>query len=301
MLHKVYSEKVVYSFSSSLQPVLEIESGDEVVFETRDARGGRAMRDSDQYIIPQSSPVGMGNPVTGPIAIKNADRGDSLVIEIEDIKIGCKGYVPTRQDLGVLREMVKNPGPRIINVRNGTILFDEGIRLPTRPMIGTIGVAPPSSSIPSMNSGSHGGNMDCNDIVVGSKVFLPVYTKGALFALGDVHASMGDGEVTGGGLDIGSDVRVRISLQKNLNFGGPLVETGSKIVIIHNDQSLEKAVRGVVEKSVSLIMEKKGLSFDDAYRFTSVFGDVKICACPNLADVVVRMHLPKIFNILNIE
>ena len=301
MLYRVDSEKVVYSFSPSLQPVLEIESGDEIIFETRDARGGRAMLNSDHYFIPQSPPLGTGNPVTGPIAIKNANRGDSLHVEIEDIKLGSRGYVPTRQDIGVLRDMVKEPGPRIIHVRDGIILFGEGIKLPSRPMVGTIGVAPSSGSITSMYSGSHGGNMDCNDIVVGSKVFLPVYAKGALFALGDVHASMGDGEVTGGGLDIGSDVKVRVSLEKNLKLEGPLVETESKIVVIYNDQSLEKAVRGVVEKSVSLIMERKGLSFDDAYRFTSVFGDLKVCACPSPTDVVVRMHIPKIFNICSFD
>lgn len=298
MRYRISSEKVAYLFSPSLQPVLEIESGDEVVFETRDARGGRAMLDSDQYIVPQPPPLERGNPVTGPIAIKNADRGDSLLVEIEDIKLASRGYVAIRQDVGILRDMVNNPGPRIIQVSDENILFSEGIQLPTRPMIGTIGVAPPSGSITSMYSGSHGGNMDCNDVVVGSKVFLPIYVKGALFALGDVHASMGDGEVTGGGLDIGSDVTVKVTLLRGLNLEGPLVETESKIVIVHNDRSLEKAVRGVVEKSVSLIMERKDLPFDDAYRFTSVFGDVRVCACPSPTDVVVRMQIPKIFDIV---
>jgi amidase len=299
MLYRVTAEKTVYSFDKRLEPVLQIESGDEVIFETKDARGGRAMFEYEQYVVPSPPPLEKGNPVTGPVAIQGAEKGDTLLIEVEDIKLGSKGYLSVRQDMGVLKDLVKQPGARVIRIKDSRILFNETISFPTRPMIGTIGLAPLLEDIPSIYPGPHGGNMDCNDITIGAKVFLPVHVKGALFFLGDVHASMGDGEVSGGGLDIAADVKVKISVLKNIKVITPLVESKSNITIIYNAPKLEEAIRGVVKKSISLLEERIGLSLEDALRIVSSVGDLGICqSCESLIDVVVRMRLPKFFEVI---
>jgi hypothetical protein len=44
---------------------------------------------------------------------------------------------------------------------------------------------------------TRGGNMDTKHITKGSKLYLPVQVKGALFSLGDGHAAQGDGECCG--------------------------------------------------------------------------------------------------------
>ena len=42
----------------------------------------------------------------------------------------------------------------------------------------------------------HGGNCDIKNLSRGSRVFFPVYVKGAGLSMGDIHFSQGDGEIT---------------------------------------------------------------------------------------------------------
>src|SRR5260221_10476590 len=59
----------------------------------------------------------------------------------------------------------------------------------------------------------HGGNCDIKNLSRGSRVYFPVYMKGAGLSMGDIHWSQGDGEITfcgaiemAGYIDIGVDV-----------------------------------------------------------------------------------------------
>ena len=181
----------------------------------------------------------------------------------------------------------------MVRVRNNRINFDS-FSLPARPMIGTIGVAPSSGSIASIYPGPHGGNMDCKDIAPGAKLYLPVQVDGALLALGDIHASMGDGETSGGGIDIGADVRLKVDLLHGIPIESPIVETDSLIDIIHNFKTLEGAIRGAVLKSVRFLESRMGLSAEKAMALVGAAGDVRICQAAGIPlDVVVRVQLPK--------
>jgi amidase len=200
--------------------------------------------------------------------------------------------------MGLLKDLVKAPSSDVVEV-SGDHLLAANVRLPVRPMIGTIGVAPSSGSIASIHPGPHGGNMDCNDVSPGATVLLPVNVKGALLSLGDVHATMGDGEVTGGGVEIGADVGIRVDVLKGTRVPCPIVETKSAIVLIRDAPTLAEAMRAVVEEASELLSEKLGVSFEDGYRLASVAGDVRICQAAGLQiNVIVAMRLPKIFSIL---
>jgi amidase len=298
MMHRIDARNLAYSFDAKNRPVLAISSGDTVVFETVDARAGRAMDPTDEYVVPPPPPLNKLNPVTGPVFVRGARAGDTLLVEVQEIKLGAKGYTIARQDMGVLQEMVKHPGVRVIEIRRGRVVFNTSISFPVRPMIGTIGVAPRSGSVASVNPGQHGGNMDCNDIKVGAKLYLPINVDGAFLALGDVHATMGDGEVSGGGLDVAADVQVKVTVLKDVPVEYPLVESPTDLIVVQSGRKLEDAIKGVVERSVSLIMDKLALSFEDAFRLTSIAGDLRICqACASPLDVVVRMQLPKLFSL----
>jgi amidase len=52
-------------------------------------------------------------------------------------------------------------------------------------------------------------------ITAGSTLWLPVNVPGALFGLGDLHAAMGDGEVSVCGLEIPGEVLVELTVVKN--------------------------------------------------------------------------------------
>jgi amidase len=294
VLHRVGAEQRSYVFAIDAEPVLRIRSGDEVVFETVDARGGRAMNDYDSYVVPPPPPYDRLNPVTGPVAVEGAETWDTLAVEVEAIKLGSKGYTAIRTDQGVLKDLVTQSDVLITKIADNRIVFSDSLFLAVRPMIGTIGVAPTEGRVPSVYPGPHGGNMDCNDIRSSSKVYLPVNADGALFALGDVHASMGDGETSGAGLDIGADVTVKLGLLKGVRIESPIVETESHVDLVHNSPKLEDAIRGVVLKAVSLLESTRNLSRMEAIALVSVAGDLGVCqAAMSRIDAVVRMRLPK--------
>jgi amidase len=294
----VHSDELIYVFSRTIAPVLTVNPGEDVLFETRDARGGRAMRLSDNYSPPPPQPVEKTNPVTGPVFIAGASPGDALMVEIQSIKLGSYGYVSARPGIGVLKDKVKTPWARAVRVSDGIVHFSEKVSFPTRPMIGTIGVAPGGQDVGTFHPGPHGGNMDCNDIVVGSILYLPIFVEGALFGLGDAHASMGDGETSGGGLDISTDVVVRLDLVKGWGLKRPLVVTPEHFVIVYNAGGLQEAVRGVVDETVDLFSQRLGLSLEETIALVSTRGDVKICqACDGPVDVIVRLQMPRLFNL----
>ncbi len=294
MLLRVNADQRSYVFAANAEPVLRVRSGDEVIFETVDARGGRAMEEHDSYIVPPPPPYDRLNPVTGPVAILGSENGDTLAVEVQDIKLGSKGYTAIRSDQGVLKDLVTRNDVLVMKITDNRIAFGNSVSLAVRPMVGTIGVAPAGGRVPSVHPGAHGGNMDCNDIRTGSKVYLPVNADGALLALGDVHASMGDGETSGGGLDIGADVRVKLAVLKGVRIESPIVETESHIDLVHNSPKIEDAIRGAVLKAVSLLERTGNLTRMEAIALVSVAGDLGICqAAMSPIDTVVRVRLPK--------
>lgn len=297
-MKRVTYDRVTYVFGRDVTPVLTVEPGEEILFETLDARGSRSFDPSVGYVPPPPPTAERTNPATGPVLIRGAEPGDVLVVGVVGRDLGAYGYVSARSNIGVLRDRVKTPLSKAVRVEDEVIHFAEGILVPTRPMIGTIGVAPLSQGIAAFHPGSHGGNMDCNDVSPGSRLFLPVFVDGALFALGDVHASMGDGETAGGGLDISANVIVRLDLIKSWSLRRPIIETTTHLVIIYNAANIQDAVRGVVGETVDLFSSKLGLSVEETIALVSTAGDVGICqACEGPLDVVVGLRMPKLFTL----
>jgi formamidase len=61
----------------------------------------------------------------------------------------------------------------------------------------------------------HGGNCDIKDLSRGSKVYFPVYVKGAGLSVGDLHFSQGDGEITFcGAIEMAGWIHLRVNLIK---------------------------------------------------------------------------------------
>jgi len=289
---RVSCKFVSYVFSREVEPATTVKPGETVVFETLDARGARSIP-GQPYVPPPPRPFERSNPVTGPVYVEGAKPGDVLAVEVKSIETGEWGYVSAKPTVGVLKDLVRESIARAVRVHGGIIHFRENVALPVRPMIGTIGVAPAEGAIHTIHPGRHGGNMDCNDVRAGSTVYLPVFVEGALFALGDVHASMGDGETSGGGLDISADVEVKISLLKGRRIHRPMIKVDGFFVYTYNAGGLKAAVRGVVEEAVKHLSSKLGLSIEDAIMLVSTAGDVMISqACNSPIDVTTRLRMP---------
>ena len=180
-------------------------------------------------------------------------------------------------------------------VEDGHLCFWDGVRIPLRPMIGCIATAPAAGRLTTADPGDHGSNMDHNDIQPGARLYLPVGVPGALFGLGDVHASMGDAEVSGAGLDCNADVQVRLSVVAGAAPPRPLIETADAWMTCASAPALQEAVKRATADMVQLLARRLRISREDAFLLATAAGDVRIGqACASTLDSTARMQFPKI-------
>jgi amidase len=289
---RVTREQIIYSFDRTHPPVAAIDPGAQVCFETWDARTGTIT--SDQDLLLQPHPRG-SNPATGPVLVRGAEPGDSLVVEIQEIQLAPRGYTAIRPGQGVLGHLIKGHRTRILDIVDGMVLFNERVRFPVRPMIGVIGTAPAGAGVGNQHPGPHGGNMDHNDVRVGARVFLPVFVPGALLALGDLHATMGDGEISISGLEICGEVRVRVDLVKGERLARPRIEFADRWIATGDGPLATDAIRVACEEMAELLQRRLGLSVEDAYMLLSIRGDVRVSQCcePSVLAATARVVIPR--------
>lgn len=292
-MKRVTRDHTTYVMSRETVPVLEIDLGEEVTFETLDASGGRIRTPQDgMTFFPSPEET---NPVTGPIYVRRARPGDSLVVEIVDIRMGPYGYGRIKPGGGVIIDELRPPVARIFSIEGGKALFSPTIRVPLRPMIGTIGTAPAGQGVATFYPGPHGGNLDINDVAVGARIYLPVHVDGALLALGDVHASMGDGELTGGGIDAGAEVTVRVGVVEGRMWPRPWVETPTSWVTCANAPDLAGAIRLATSDMATLLAEKLSISREEAFILIGACGDARPGQAAELGiDATARVGVPRL-------
>lgn len=273
-MQELTREQIVYSLDKGHVPALTIESGETVRLQTFDARSGTIRSNTD--LLDHRHPLGH-NPATGPIAVADAEPGDSLSVEILEIDLADSGFLAVKDGVGLLAHKAKGYTTRIVPVRDGRVCFSNDIHFPARPMVGVIGTAPDGEGVDTGLAGAHGGNMDNRYITIGATVHLPVGVPGALLGIGDVHASMGDGEITMIGLEICAEVTVRIHLHKNVRINRPWIETAKHWVTTGDDVDPAQALRIAADEMCGLLMNKLDVSFHEAYMLMSARGDVQIC------------------------
>lgn len=214
---KIYRDSVIDRFSRKHPAAAFCESGDTVIFETRDCY--------DDNDITEENPLGnkkdaMENPATGPLFVRRAEEGDILRVEIQDIRLRDYAIMRTSPSCGAFHHLYETRSARRFTLTKKEetgkegFWFDQHLWLDCDAMIGVIGTAPEGEDILSVTPGKHGGNMDCTRIRKGAVLYLPVNVEGALLALGDLHARMGDGEVMICGLETAGEVCVRVDVLK---------------------------------------------------------------------------------------
>lgn len=159
-------------------------------------------------------------------------------------------------------------------------------------MVGVIGVAPAEGEVRNASPGNHGGNLDTKDIKPGSKVYFPVFVDGANLALGDLHACMGDGELSGTGIEIAGKVRLSVEKVPGINLNVPVVETESHFMVVTSAENFTEAAREGIGHSIGFIRRNLGLSFPDAYRLLSATSDLRISQIVNPL-LTLRLAIPK--------
>ncbi|MDR1044260.1 MAG: acetamidase/formamidase family protein [Candidatus Adiutrix sp.] len=281
----------VYAFDPKNRPVKDAEPGETLTFETLDCFSNEIQKE-DQLIT--SFDYNRANPASGPVYLTGAEPGDILTADIKSIEVAGHGVVTTLPEVGPLADRMA-VRTKVLKLSGGYTEFN-GLKMPVRPMVGVIGVAPEKGSVPCGFPGSHGGNLDSKLMEAGAKAYFPVRTAGALFQLGDLHAVMGDGELCGTGLEIAGKVTAVLGLIKKTRLDWPVLETADKWYVMASDLDYTKALTWASRQMQELISKAYGWDVTDAYFYLSLWGDLEINqACqPCPVPLVLRLGIPKI-------
>jgi len=284
-----------FVWSNKIKPIVRAKSGDLVSVVIPDSSTMQVREDWTQSDLKKLDKSFLDGAV-GPIFIEGASNGDTLEIEILDIKTGSWGYSTTEREAGLIRGRFED---KLIfwKVKDGiaetTSEFLKGIRLRIEPFLGVMGVAPESGEYPMVPPQAFGGNIDNKLLTAGSKLYLPVQTEGALLSVADPHAIQGDGEAGSTGLEISANVLLRLNLikGKRIRFPRAIAKNGELLVTMGISSDLYEASKFAMEEMVSEL-EDRGFTAAEAYMLCSLVADLKISELVDEPNHVVSMSVP---------
>ncbi|TML63952.1 MAG: hypothetical protein E6G22_05300 [Actinobacteria bacterium] len=295
MQHRLSRDQVIWSFGPDLEPVLEVAPGDTVVFETNDCFTGQIRSEDDLVTEIDLERI---NGATGPVAVKGTEPGDSLIAEILEVKPIDWGVATLIPGFGQLIDEVRSPLTRLFRVEDGMVRMNDRVSFPARPMVGVVGVATDGDRLSNGLAGRHGGNLDDHLHGAGARIFFPVRQPGGMFAVGDMHASMGDGEICFTGVEIAGEVTVRFDLLKGKQATWPVTELRDRWLPHATADDYGDALKLVSEEAARLLVDEHGFSIEDAFIFLSVACDAGVAqACkpaPGGFGTIARFSIPKL-------
>jgi acetamidase/formamidase len=282
-------------YDNAQAPVARIRSGDTVVMETLihgdkqvvmdemkiEEMTARAKRE-------QADSPGRGpHSITGPVYVEGARPGDTLKIEIGPIVPtayalnfsypGFAGAFPKQFPKGQLRYFLLDPKRRGFE-------FAPGIEIPLRPFPGIVGVARAEpgrySTVP---PGRFGGNLDINEMVAGTTLYLPVFVEGAMLWSGDSHAAQGNGEINLTALETSfKALPLTVTVMKGMKLDWPRVETPTHWIAVGYDKDLNLAFDLLQEQTARLISEQGGAGPAEARAAMLATWDCRIAEVVNV-------------------
>ena len=282
-------DKVYDRLDKNIPPSAICESGETVIFETRDCY--------DDSVTSEERPLGdredaLGNPATGPLYINGADAGDVLKVEILDISLHSRGVMCASFSWGIFAGRLPEAKAVMYEIEGDKIRFDDTLLLDCCPMIGVIGTAPAGEGIATSVPDVHGGNMDCRKIGAGTVLYLPVAVPGALLSMGDLHALMGDGEVFGCGLEIAGTVTVRVSVLKEIPIPTPFLITRDAVITIQSAATVFEAGKTAARLMEEFVRRVTGLEEVKSEMLMSLVSHMSVCQIVNPL-MTARVEFPR--------
>lgn len=273
-------------FDAKLAPRLTVDSGDTVTLHCVSGGPGEVGARPDllpehRAILDEIKPYLGPHILTGPVAVRGAQRGDTLEVRIRDVQLRAdwsyNGIKPLR---GTLPEDF--PMLRILQIpldrKRMTATLPWGPTLPLRPFFGIMGVAPRAEygAVSSIEPREFGGNLDNKELVAGTTLFLPVWADGALFSAGDGHAVQGDGEVNLMALETPMSGTFELILHKGKSLTFPRALTPTHYIAMGTDPDLDDAAKQALREMIKWLVELKGWAPEDAYTFCSLACDLRV-------------------------
>lgn len=279
-------------FDAALPPVLTVDSGDRVTIES--ISGGPANLPGEGFEVPpellevhaKAQRRMPGHILTGPVAVRGARPGDVLEVRIVDVQLRQDwGYTYVRPLAGALPTDIDSFEQIITRIdREAKVgLLPWGQRIALQPFFGVMGVAPPAKwgAISSIQPRMHGGNLDNKQLVPGSTLYLPVFTEGACFSVGDGHGVQGDGEVCVTAIETALRGTFELHVRRDLKLDYPAAETPSHLITMGMDPDLDSAAKDALRRMVERVMQETGLTRNRAFMLMSLLADVRVTQLVN--------------------
>lgn len=305
--HTIHREHSHYGWDNGYEPTLTMAPGETITFETVDSSGGQISSDSTVEDV-KALDFGKVNPVTGPVFVDGAQPGDLLKITFEGFHPSGWGWTANIPGFGLLADQFTEPALTLWKYNPDTLepaLFGKYGKVPLKPFVGTIGLAPAEAGQHSIVPPRRvGGNMDIRDLSTGTVLYLPVEVAGALLSLGDTHAAQGDGEVCGTAIESPLQVTATIDLVKNADRPFPRFTVPGP-VSRHLDEAGYEVTTGIgpdlmagahaaVSQMVDLLTKEHGIPAVEAYMLCSVCGDLRISEIVDQPNWVVSFYFPRV-------
>ncbi len=369
--HCVNDPNCFNRYHSAIEPVSRAKPGQMIVFHTRDAVDSDLTLDSNADDL-AAVDLNLAHPMTGPVYIEGAKRGDVLAVKLIDIEPDEYGYTVIVPGFGFLRDIYTEPFLVNWKLSRTHAVSDQmpGVKIPYEAFMGSVGVLPGASEVSEWLAresdlgsaggvalapqpigalptaicgpdGSHkneclrtipprenGGNMDVQQMQIGTTVLLPCFIDGCGLFVGDAHYAQGDGEVSGTAIEMGAVITVQTEIRKGqasvitgpeveggaqirdiepLKFyqtiGLPIKESGEvppqytyldsqKIANLSNlSEDLTLAARNALIKMIDYIQRRHGLSAEQAYILASVAVDLRIGQVVDVPNFIVTAVL----------
>ena len=290
-------------FDASLAPAAEVDPGE--VFRFRSVTGSPDDAVPPEWVQPEIAEIYAsvrergpgGHLLTGPVAVRGARPGRVLQVDIISVELGAPYGINAVGPLkGIFPDAVHAWDKQIIPIdrERRVATLPPGLRVPTRPFFGVMGVAPPAAwgRIDTAQPRKHGGNMDLKELVGGTTLFLPVWADGALFSAGDGHAAQGDGEVCITAIETSLEGEFRLGLRADFELSLPIAVTPTHLIAMGFDATLDRAARVAVGTLMDLLERFGGMGWRDAYGLASIAADLHVTQVVN-GEKGVHAMLPR--------
>lgn len=269
MIHelRVDAETTHGYFSRELAPVLTLDPGDSVRFA---APQSRWLLESRQQLVSRDPAVHDGHALVGPVEVRGARAGQTLVVGVDEVEAGSWGETYTEW-------------PHLLEWElGGGVARWRELEVPLAPFLGVMGMPPPEPGRHETRPPRRwGGNIDCRELVAGTTLFLPIPVDGALFSAGDGHAAQGDGEVAGTAIEAPVRAQVTLDVRDDLPLEWPIARIDGAWLTLGFDEHLGLAARKAVDGMLALMEREHGLSRLDALGLATVVVDLRVTQVVN--------------------
>ncbi len=289
-------------WDNSVNPRLEIDPGDVVVFDCPEPTGQITPDWIADDLLTRYDHT-LAHALIGSVYVKGAEPGDTLEAEVLDFQHkgwGWSGHLP---GFGLLADDFDFPYLHHWRIEGEACHFGvKDIVVPFQPFCGVMGVAPAEPGrLDTIPPRVNGGNVDIRHLGRGARVWLPVLVDGALFACGDCHSAQGDGEVCGTGIESPMTVTLRFQVHKGrtipeLQFQttrplDKLTDQTYFVTTAHGPDLMENA-QNAVRYMIDWLVDTKGLTRSQAYVLCSAAADLKISEIVDLPNFIVSAYMP---------